>query len=87
MHCFTAVFIIIRSTKVYMPLSSGWNVVDEKLADLFGLNESKYQWAVDEYYYQKQMVSTHSTAQVLLALKETVKYLSTNKIPSVLWSA
>lgn len=44
-----------------MPFPSGWNIVDEKLADFFGLNESKYQWAVDEYYYQKQLVRTHHT--------------------------
>ncbi|KAF3786495.1 hypothetical protein EJ110_NYTH25309 [Nymphaea thermarum] len=27
--------------------------VDEYLADLFGLNQSKYQWALNEYYESK----------------------------------
>ncbi|CAN6448158.1 unnamed protein product [Victoria cruziana] len=27
--------------------------VDEYLADLFGLNQSKYQWALNEYYERK----------------------------------
>ena len=29
-------------------------MADEHLADWFGLNESKYEWAVREYYWQKR---------------------------------
>ena len=28
--------------------------MEEHLADCFGLNDSKYQWAVDEYYMQQK---------------------------------
>lgn len=34
--------------------SAAWDVADEHLANLFGLNESKYEWAVREYYWQKR---------------------------------
>ena len=30
--------------------------VDEVLADWFGLNQSKYQWALNEYMERKEMV-------------------------------
>ena len=30
------------------------SVVEEHLADCFGLNESRYQWAVDEHYYRQR---------------------------------
>lgn len=30
--------------------------VDEYLADWFGLNQSKYQWALNEYLEMKNMV-------------------------------
>ena len=31
--------------------------LDEYLADWFGLNQSKYQWALDDYYRGKSVVS------------------------------
>lgn len=34
---------------------AAWDVADTHLANLFGLNESKYEWAVREYYYQKRL--------------------------------
>eukprot|EP00210_Caulerpa_lentillifera_P001226 g1182.t1 len=30
-----------------------WDMVENNVAGFFGLNESKYQWAIDEYNYQK----------------------------------
>ena len=35
---------------------TGWAVVDETLGDFFGLNDSKYQWAVDEYFKEHEQV-------------------------------
>jgi len=35
-------------------LYTAWDVADEHLANLFGLNQSKYEWAVQEYYWQKR---------------------------------
>ncbi len=35
-------------------LHTAWDVADEHLANLFGLNQSKYEWAVQEYYWQKR---------------------------------
>ncbi|MQM00755.1 hypothetical protein Taro_033502 [Colocasia esculenta] len=40
--------------------------LDEYLADWLGLNQSRYQWALDDYYEKKEMVS----------LKGRVSYLS-----------
>ncbi|KAL0051164.1 hypothetical protein WJX82_002944 [Trebouxia sp. C0006] len=43
------------------PMSGKWTGVwrafttaDEHLANLFGLNQSKYEWAIQEYYWQKR---------------------------------
>ena len=36
-------------------MHAAWDVADEHLANFFGLNESKYEWAVREYYYQKRV--------------------------------
>ncbi|GMH40398.1 hypothetical protein BSKO_08302 [Bryopsis sp. KO-2023] len=36
-------------------MADGWNYVDSRLADFFGLNTPKYQWAIDEYLYQRQL--------------------------------
>ena len=33
---------------------AAWDVADEHLANWFGLNESKYEWAVREYYWQQR---------------------------------
>mmetsp|Transcript_2866 Transcript_2866/g.3224 ORF Transcript_2866/g.3224 Transcript_2866/m.3224 type:complete len:124 (+) Transcript_2866:109-480(+) len=41
-------------SRIWRRLVDWWEVIDEHLADLFGLNESKYQWAVDEVYYQQR---------------------------------
>ncbi|QDZ19755.1 hypothetical protein HOP50_03g22720 [Chloropicon primus] len=30
-----------------------WRVLDAHMADLLGFNDSKYQWAVDEYFERK----------------------------------
>ena len=38
----------------YLSTSAAWDVADEHLANWFGLNESKYEWAVREYYWQKR---------------------------------
>jgi hypothetical protein len=43
-------------------------VVDETLGDFFGLNDSKYQWAVDEYFKQHEQVAGPSLPQLMLAL-------------------
>ena len=32
--------------------------LDDHLARWFGLNQSKYQWALDDYYESKGLVST-----------------------------
>ena len=33
---------------------TAWDVADDHLAILFGLNQSKYEWAIQEYYWQKR---------------------------------
>ena len=43
---------------------AAWDVADTHLANLFGLNESKYEWAVREYYYQKRMEAEEITQVV-----------------------
>jgi hypothetical protein len=35
---------------------AGYHNLEETLADLFGLNDSKYQWAIDEYFQQEEEV-------------------------------
>lgn len=57
-----------------LSLYAAWDVADTHLANLFGLNESKYEWAVREYYYQKRMeaedekqAGQRSNSQVRLA--------------------
>lgn len=35
---------------------SGWSEVEDRLAEWFGLDQSKYQWAVDELL-ERQLVS------------------------------
>ncbi len=40
--------------------TAAWDIADEQLATLFGLNESKYEWAVREYYWQKRQEEEHS---------------------------
>lgn len=42
---------------------AAWDVADAHLANLFGLNESKYEWAVREYYYQKRMEAENVEAK------------------------
>ncbi|DBA81507.1 hypothetical protein WJX77_006300 [Trebouxia sp. C0004] len=43
-----------KRTGVWRALTTAWDVADEHLANLFGLNQSKYEWAVQEYYWQKR---------------------------------
>lgn len=38
---------------------SGWEDVEDRLAEWFGLDQSKYQWAVDELL-ERQLVSRYS---------------------------
>lgn len=38
-------------------------MADEHLANLFGLNESKYEWAVREYYWQKRQEEEEEQAE------------------------
>ena len=39
-------------------------MADEHLANWFGLNESKYEWAVREYYWQKRQEEEEHAAEV-----------------------
>ncbi|DBA91005.1 hypothetical protein WJX79_006780 [Trebouxia sp. C0005] len=41
-------------TGLWRALTTAWGVADEHLANLFGLNQSKYEWAVQEYHWQKR---------------------------------
>ena len=51
------VFVLTRS--IDWCCFAAWDVADEHLANLFGLNESKYEWAVREYYWQKRQEKEH----------------------------
>ncbi|KAL3152307.1 hypothetical protein ABBQ32_001378 [Trebouxia sp. C0010 RCD-2024] len=50
-----------RWTTVLKALNHAWDVADEHLANWFGLNESKYEWAVREYYWQKRQEEEEQT--------------------------
>ncbi|KAK9816565.1 hypothetical protein WJX72_002055 [[Myrmecia] bisecta] len=39
---------------VWAALTKAWDFADDQLAYLFGLDESKYEWAVREHLYQKR---------------------------------
>lgn len=52
-------------------------MADEHLANLFGLNESKYEWAVREYYWQKRQEEEH----VKQALELTGSQVGTCVLP------
>jgi hypothetical protein len=39
--------------------------LDDHLARWFGLNQSKYQWALDDYYESKGLVSISSECGLL----------------------
>ena len=41
-------------TSISNTLVGWWRVLDAHLADVFGLNQSRYQWALDEYLLQKE---------------------------------
>ncbi|MBA0762445.1 hypothetical protein Gotri_012049, partial [Gossypium trilobum] len=40
--------------------------LDDHLARWFGLNQSKYQWALDDYYESKGLVSVYKLFLLLL---------------------
>ncbi|XP_028781214.1 pre-mRNA 3'-end-processing factor FIP1-like [Neltuma alba] len=40
--------------------------LDDHLARWFGLNQSKYQWALDDYYESKGMVSNSFISKILV---------------------
>jgi len=42
---------------VLIHLTTAHSSVDDHLVRWFGLNQSKYQWALDEYYESKESVS------------------------------
>ena len=51
-------------------VAPGWLGVEDKLVEFFGLDQSKYQWAVDEAI-ERQMVSSIfpgfcATCQIIL---------------------
>lgn len=55
-------------------LYTAWDVADEHLANLFGLNQSKYEWAVQEYYWQKRQ----EDEQVKQAIQSTRSQVCTS---------
>ncbi|KAL2614067.1 hypothetical protein R1flu_025759 [Riccia fluitans] len=50
------------------------NVAEERLANFFGLNESKYQWALDEY--MKQQLSGDGDATARTSIPQTAEVQS-----------
>mmetsp|Transcript_16600 Transcript_16600/g.22899 ORF Transcript_16600/g.22899 Transcript_16600/m.22899 type:complete len:113 (-) Transcript_16600:198-536(-) len=41
-------------SRSWIRICAGWEYFEEHLADFFGLNDSKYQWAVDEYFREHE---------------------------------
>jgi len=41
-----------------LTLSLAWDMLENNLAELFGLNASRYQWVIDEHNYLKTQVRT-----------------------------
>lgn len=46
--------------------------LDEYLADWFGLNQSKYQWALDDYYRGKSVGSEDAKAKEMTGKGQSV---------------
>jgi hypothetical protein len=59
-------------------MASGWEVVEDRLAEWFGLDQSKYQWAVDELL-ERQLVS-RSTLRV--SVSDVLKLHISNPNPN-----
>mmetsp|Transcript_3989 Transcript_3989/g.6825 ORF Transcript_3989/g.6825 Transcript_3989/m.6825 type:complete len:128 (+) Transcript_3989:82-465(+) len=43
-----------RWSRLWSSICTRYHNLEETLADLFGLNDSKYQWAIDEYFQQEE---------------------------------
>lgn len=41
-------------SKVLEIVAGWWRVFDAHVADILGLNQSRYQWVVDEYFNKKE---------------------------------
>ena len=59
-------------------MASGWEEVEDRLAEWFGLDQSKYQWAVDELL-ERQLVS-RSTLRV--SVSDVLKLNISNPSPN-----
>mmetsp|Transcript_35859 Transcript_35859/g.78286 ORF Transcript_35859/g.78286 Transcript_35859/m.78286 type:complete len:134 (-) Transcript_35859:385-786(-) len=43
-----------RGARLWASICRGYHTLEELLADFFGLNDSKYQWAIDEYFKEEE---------------------------------
>ncbi|KAG0616409.1 hypothetical protein M758_5G112900 [Ceratodon purpureus] len=50
-----------NSATLWARLQTGWSEIEDQLAEWFGLNQSKYQWAVDELL-ERQLAGDHQDA-------------------------
>ena len=41
-------------SKVLETVAGWWRIFDAHVVDILGLNQSRYQWAVDEYFSKKE---------------------------------
>ncbi|KAF2309564.1 hypothetical protein GH714_003832 [Hevea brasiliensis] len=54
--------------------------LDEHLARWFGLNQSKYQWALDDYYENKELTNIWNIKSTSGLLKGTVVWVSRDRL-------
>lgn len=52
-----------RPATFWRRLQTGWSEVEDRLAEWFGLDQSKYQWAVDELL-ERQLTGDHPASKV-----------------------
>ena len=64
---------------------SGWSEIEEQLVEWFGLDQSKYQWAFDEFL-ERQLVSDCSLFLVICGNKDYVKLKSWSSCLSTFWN-
>ena len=50
-------YVMISIWEIFFPCFAAHSSLDDHLARWFGLNQSKYQWALDDYYENKGLVS------------------------------
>jgi len=66
--------------RTWVRLKAGWEVVDETLADFFGLNDSKYQWAVDEYFREHEEKQKRKEVRRKLRAERKAKHMAEEEI-------